>query len=545
VALLDSPARTRIRTSGRWFGPAERPLLGWLTTPEGGVGASGVVLVPPVGYEYWSSHRTLRTLAERLAEAGHAVLRYDHESTGDSSGGQWEPGRVGAWRRGVAAAAEELRALGATRIVLAGLGLGGTLALAEGATVGADAVAAWAPIVSGKRYVRELRLLTTPVEASEERPDPAGAVVYAGTVLTEETRAELGALDLLALPERPAESVLLVSRPERPADELADALERLGAAVAHRTPAGAERTLDVPAEDAVVAEQVVEEIAAWAGAAAPAGGGAPEPRASARVGPIVEEVVELGERRLVGLLGRPAGAARATVVFLNSGSEVHVGPGRAWVDYTRALNEAGYATLRLDFSGWGESPDEGRPVGRPYDAHAVGDTADAIAALRALGHERLVLAGLCAGAWIGLRTALEHEVDAVVAINPQLYWQPGDPVEALLTDTRVRRTRERRREELGGRWGLWSALDLLGLTPMAGRWLSTLRRRRVAVLLLFAEGDDGVEFLRNRVRRRLDRELRSGGIRLVEVPGVDHQMYRVWRRPAVVAAIRSFLDERF
>ena len=27
----------------------------------------------------------------------------------------------------------------------------------------------------------------------------------------------------------------------------------------------------------------------------------------------------------------------------------HVGPGRAWVEYGRALNRAGYAALRLDF----------------------------------------------------------------------------------------------------------------------------------------------------------------------------------------------------
>ncbi len=245
------------------------------------------------------------------------------------------------------------------------------------------------------------------------------------------------------------------------------------------------------------------------------------------------------------MLSRPAGPPRATVVFLNSGSEVHIGPGRAWVDYARALAEGDYETVRLDFSGWGESPDESRAPGRPYDAHVVGDTAYAIGALRELGHERIALAGLCAGAWVGMRAALEHEVEAVVAINPQLYWQPGDPVEALMTDTRVRRTPERRREELGGRWGLWSALDLLGITPMAGRWLTGLRRRGTAVLLLFAEGDDGVEFLRNRVDRRLGRELRAGAIQLVEVPGVDHPMYRVWRRPAVVSAIRSFLDERF
>ena len=52
----------------------------------------GVVIVPPVGYEYWSSHRTLRTLAERLAGQGCCALRFDFDGTGDSAGDQWDPG---------------------------------------------------------------------------------------------------------------------------------------------------------------------------------------------------------------------------------------------------------------------------------------------------------------------------------------------------------------------------------------------------------------------------------------------------------------------
>jgi len=70
-------------TVARWIGRAERPLLSWLTTPAEGTGSVGVVVVPPIGYELWSSHRTLRTLAERLAGQGCSVLRFDFDGTGD------------------------------------------------------------------------------------------------------------------------------------------------------------------------------------------------------------------------------------------------------------------------------------------------------------------------------------------------------------------------------------------------------------------------------------------------------------------------------
>ncbi len=92
-------------------------------------------MVPPVGYEYWNSHRTLRTLAERLAEGGCRVLRFDLDGLGDSAGDQWDAGRLEAWRSSVDHAADALRASGVTSLVFVGLRIGGSLALMKGADV--------------------------------------------------------------------------------------------------------------------------------------------------------------------------------------------------------------------------------------------------------------------------------------------------------------------------------------------------------------------------------------------------------------------------
>ena len=157
-------------------------------------------------------------------------------------------------------------------------------------------------------------------------------------------------------------------------------------------------------------------------------------------------------------------------------------------------------------------------------------------------YERVVLAGLCAGAWTAMRAAQDSAVDGIVAINPQLYWDFGCPVEATIPQTRLRRTREREREELGGRYGLWSALDLVGIRPMASRWMSALRRRRTPVLMLFAENDDGLEYLRNRCARALARELKHGYLTVEELEDLDHQMYREWRREEVASRIAAFVE---
>ena len=189
-----------------------------------------------------------------------------------------------------------------------------------------------------------------------------------------------------------------------------------------------------------------------------------------------------------------------------------------------------------------KSPDDGYAPGRPYDAHTEQDTIGIVHSLRELGYERIVLVGLCASAWIALRVVLSEPVAGVIALNPQLYWRRGDPVEATMQETRLRRTDERHREHFGGRFGLWSLLDLVGARPRAAEWLDKLSTVETPIVLVFAEADDGIEYLRNRLGRRLRRALRSKTIKLVEVAEIDHSMHRTWLRPSFVDILDHELE---
>ena len=539
-----------ITTLGRWIGTQDRPLLAWFTTPTDCAGSVGVVIVPPVGYELWSSHRTLRTLAERLAAQGCSVLRFDLDGTGDSAGDQWDPGRLQAWRHDVALASGALRELGPTSLVLVGLRIGATLALLEGAEVDADAVVAWAPIVIGRRYVRELQLLGLPVPDDPTQSERTGAVVQAGSVFSTETLADLGALDLTVLATSPAPRILVIDRDDKPASSpLLDRLAELGVKADHQLRGGTDLVIDQPTEYATVAHDIVDEICHWIGPGA-VHAWAPAPQGPSVIswqgGSVGEEVVRIGDLGLVGILTSPTGASRATVVWLNSGSEHHVGPGRAWVEYARELALCGYSSLRVDFSGWGESPDHGHAPGRPYDQHGVDEVRQIVEFLGKRGHQRIVMAGLCAGAWIALRAALTVEMDGVVAINPQLYWQPGDPVEAdIVSETRARRQDEIHRFKTLRRTGLWWFLDALGLRHPAATWLRELARTGTPVMALFAHGDDGIEFLEDRVGRTWARVRRRGEVDVVVVDDIDHPMHRHWHRSNVVTAVRTWLDTNF
>ncbi len=518
-----------------WFGDPGRPLLGWLSTPERGLTSSGVLILPAIGYSYWSSHQTVRALAERLAGAGHTVLRFDYHGTGDSSGDQWEIDRLDAWRASATAAAAELRRLGCRSLALVGVRLGATLALLDGAALGAEAVIAWEPVTAGRRHVREIRMLAMAVPAGDGRGgEEEGTLVSGGVVFTPQTLDDLAKLDLDRIVERPAPRALVVSAAAGE-PELIARLRALGCAAEHRL-ANGEEALDAPAEAATIPTGVLEAAAGWLGRHdGPADAAAIDRRVRATIpspgGGLTEEVVRLGRSRMVGVVttGAKGEGSTSTVVFLSSGSETHIGPGRAWVEYARALADAGHCAVRVDFRGWGESPDDGFAPGRPYDAHCEGDTVEIVRALRERGHQRIALFGLCAGAWVALRVALHEPVEAVIAVNPQFYWRPGHPVFARNADSLAQRAPARRRESLGHR-------------PWPARWLDELVAAGVPVSLLFAGRDEGLVFLENRVRRRLDAAVRSGVVRVADLPGIDHAMHRAWLRDGVVEAIRTALD---
>jgi pimeloyl-ACP methyl ester carboxylesterase len=428
--------------------------------------------------------------------------------------------------------------------------MGATFSLMEGSGLGADAIVAWAPVVRGRRYVNELRLLGLPVPDVLEIPERAGSIVVAGSVFAAETLAALSAIDLEALQDPPAPAVLVIDRDDKPASRtLLDRLDGLGVAKDHVVGRGSEMMLDQPTEYATVPNDIIDEICRWVRPGPIATGKAtvvsPRTRATIgwRGGVVEEEVMRLGESSLVGLHTRSVGSSRATVLWLNSGSEHHVGPGRAWVEYARDIALIGFSSVRMDFSGWGESPDLDHAPGRPYDQHGILEVVDAVNALRELGHRRIVLAGLCAGAWIALKAALNVAVDGVVAINPQMYWQPGDPKEAdIVNETRVRRLPEIRRNRRFGSIGLWSFLDAVGLRHPAAVWLKELERLPTPIVTFFVEQDDGLEFLQDRTGRAWRRAQRHGPIECTTVADIDHSMRQHWHRKTMIDAIGGWLD---
>ncbi|MBM3523063.1 MAG: alpha/beta hydrolase, partial [Alphaproteobacteria bacterium] len=117
----------------------------------------------------------------------------------------------------------------------------------------------------------------------------------------------------------------------------------------------------------------------------------------------VEEPLVLGAHgNLIGILATPDGAAAdLAVILLNAGLIHHVGPGRLYVDIARRFADGGVATLRMDFSGVGDSLP--RPDNLPVLELAAREPCEAMDALARRGYRRFVMLGICSGAYAAFK----------------------------------------------------------------------------------------------------------------------------------------------
>jgi pimeloyl-ACP methyl ester carboxylesterase len=204
------------------------PLAGWLH-PARTAGDAALLICNAFGYEALCAHRSMKVLAEQAALAGIAALRFDYRGTGDSADARPGTDETAAWRANIVDAASWLRATtGCGRLFLAGLRLGATLARQAVEEIpGVTGLVAIEPVVSGRRYLRELGALQGSFGASiadfleSERQDQV-----LGFPLGPATRTSLAAIDLTqdrsTLPPR----VLVLERPHmRSADKWIQALQ--------------------------------------------------------------------------------------------------------------------------------------------------------------------------------------------------------------------------------------------------------------------------------------------------------------------------------
>jgi pimeloyl-ACP methyl ester carboxylesterase len=421
--------------------------FGWLHAPRGGVGRVGVVICPSLMQDALVSHVSLRLLADKLAEAGYWVLRFDYPGTGDSAAeGDIEPpeGHWRAWQESVNGAADWLRATtGAVELVLCGLRIGATLATlvaAERADVAG--VIQLAPVVRGNSYVRQL-LVQAQIQTGKALPPDQDLAFYEFR-FSPRTLDEMRAVDLRKLRMQSGQKIAVYPRADsKLVDECTAAWNAQGTQVVR----GDWPKLEPMMRHNIIDEHTLadfEDVIAWLSRAVPYDAThravVPQPGvATLKLPGCVEQPMYFGRRgRLFGILCQPeSGRPDMAVIMTNSGRDPHYGSCRQSVTLARRLARAGVASLRMDFAGLGDSLGS---VGREhlltpmFEQDRLPDIKGALDALERLGYRRFALQGLCAGAYHSFTAGLsDPRVNALLLVNIPLFTLPGQEVMNYLT----------------------------------------------------------------------------------------------------------------
>jgi alpha-beta hydrolase superfamily lysophospholipase len=454
-----------------YFTSGDQQLFGWLHRSATASAATvGLVICKPFGYEALCAHRSIRAFAEAAAEQGIPTLRFDYLGSGDSADIDSDADQITAWTDDVVSAVTELRRrTGVERVCLLGIRLGALLAvLAAARCTSVQGLIMIAPVISGKRYLRELRTARlaallgavsadSPQDQSEIETASPGAKEMSGYAMSAATLDSLSSVELDALTLAAHVQVLVIDRDDLPtAYTWSQSLLDAGVATQYASrPGFVEMALSAPqfsvipqamldltlnwlrqSQGAVASHDIRSRVAVTSVATStvivlPGN----EPAADAR---LTERPVVFGkDRALFGIVTEPRSEElrRRAVILLNTGADSHIGASRMNVSLARNWARRGYSVLRMDLAGLGDAHTRpGRPSNEVFPPAAIDDVNAAIELMQSqYGVGDVTLLGLCSGAYHALRSAAAGApVARILLVNPQTYfWEEGQSIEDI------------------------------------------------------------------------------------------------------------------
>jgi alpha-beta hydrolase superfamily lysophospholipase len=461
-----------------YFGSSDHNLFGWLHRPSAAPTGVGLVICKPFGYEAICSHRSIRAFAEAAAAIGVPTLRFDYLGTGDSADIDPLADQMEAWLQNVLAAVAELqRRTGVERVCLMGFRLGALLAgLAAQQCKAVNALILVGPVISGRRYLRELRTTVLAAalgsEAAEAPNDIAveassastGSMEVGGFSLSAASLAALSLLDLAGEGAPPVRDMLVIDGSSLPVSRgWVETLSALGVRAKYLALPGLIEMVMTAPQFATIPQQMIAAMRDWLGnlVAAQSIGLARqhiEPPASASpailklpdIGPEKHALVErpvffTSEALLFGIVTEPrqGEVRRRAVILLNAGADYHIGASGMYVGLARRWARRGYVVLRMDLAGLGDSGTRlGRPDNEIFPPAALDDVRAAIEFLRSrYGVNDITLGGVCSGAYHALRAGVAAlPVNRLLMVNPEnFFWKEGMSVNDMQMAELVRK----------------------------------------------------------------------------------------------------------
>jgi pimeloyl-ACP methyl ester carboxylesterase len=254
---------------------------------------------------------------------------------------------------------------------------------------------------------------------------------------------------------------------------------------------------------------------------------------------VVETLDELGPNRLFAIRTALADAPPDTPTLLihNTACEHRVGSGRVWTDTAREFAAHGLAAVRYDRRGTGDTGWATAEFATIYSPESKADVHDAMAAT-GIPAERLMMTGICSGAWNSAIGAIRYGARAVVLVNAILFSVRHKAIgpEKLIGMTPPNpgvepapepRTLEARLKKLIRRWlpyRLWLLMGRVGLTEVPEVLLTALGREGIVVDMVMSP-EDQAWFDKQRGPQGVARlERRGWAPTITRAPSGDHPL---------------------
>lgn len=515
--------------------------------PRGASGDTAVLVVPSLVNEERTMCGGIVALGHALADAGLPALLIDLHGTLQSAGTLAAPDIGERWRADIRRAVAHLRESGFAKVIVVGTRVGSLLAFDALADDEVHGIVAWVPILAGKRYVREVKVLQG--TAAVDVASPTDQVSVAGFDLPRDLLEHLGALDTARLARVPTRRLLVLDTESTPLTKWIKQAELQGVAVERIEPLGTDDWLTRSEALPVLPFADIGALVGWclrqrednATTALP-----PPASLASRIEfdhggrRVRETAVEIGPDGLCGVLSEPADvpARGMTMLLLSS-----VGPGRAFTNFARDEAARGRASLRFDMAGFGTSDRRGGPPGgEVYELSGRADVVDAVAHLYDRGHQAIAMLGFCANAWSMVHGGPLPGVRAVMALNVALYVDPGRVVDQ---DPLVPLDAPKWLSDLVGPLLLKRIVRKLRrianfkMQPVG--WLEQLCAANVNVALAFSEHDLGQTYVKRQLNRMLRRAMSRGLLELHGYQDLGHLLENPVARAKAFDDLSAFM----
>ncbi|WP_237369941.1 serine aminopeptidase domain-containing protein [Rhizobium sp. SL42] len=565
--------------------------VGLFSAPDEGLARRdlAVLFLSPWGMEEMCTRKFYRILAERFASLGVASLRFDYpgaanafgapEGSADPSGSGLADSGLACWLSTIGEAIAELKALSGTRhIVLLGQGLGGSLGFLR-APMETDIAGLMllGPVLKGRNYLRELslwsKMIDEPMQIRTELRDTSPGAI-AGLRMPAAVASDLKTLDLSAAPPLdPALPLFLGQRPGNHGDiAFGEILRKTGGNPATANFTGYDQLVSGPLSQTMPGA-FIETMLSFVQALPQFHNLKGQPARLPVIRPIVcgdsrETPVRFGDGDcFYGTLCQPvASSIGVTAVILSTSYDHQAGWAGSSAEMARRLAAIGVSSLRYDAAGVGDSPPiPGRRRQVLYDDAQLVDVAAAYDFLQTLGlADRTLIVGRCSGAYIALRAAIsDPRWNGLVAVNPDsLLWRFKGLPRTLTAYSQTILKRETIRRVLAGEVDTLAALRNIAvrlidraarsasrfvkaavpITRLSSRVHSEflqLQARGTRVVLVYAEGDEGLERFHVHFGPRAEKLDAYGNVEFHMIADADHNLTPLPARERLFAIVES------